>query len=134
MVCIYRVARGDGRTVYSVGWTSGGVRRMQQCGDLTKALAEAKIRAEQLAAGKLEAAKLSIAESDEYHAAKEAAQGEQLLEIVTEWKQARLLTGPDLIRACQQWAERHGGKMVRKATVAEAIVQFLRPRKPPRSK
>lgn len=129
IVRVYRVARGDGRKIYSVGWTSGGVRRLQQCGDLTTALAEAKLRAEQLAAGKLEAAQMSIAERDEYRAAKEAAQGAQLLEIVMEWKQARQLTGPDLIRACQQWAERHGGKMVRKATVAEAIVQFLASKK-----
>ena len=129
VVRVYRIKRGDGREIYSVGWNSGHVRRLQQCGDLKTALAEAKLRAEQLATGRLEAAQMSIAERDEYHAAKGAAGGVQLLEIVNEWNKARQLTGPDLMRACQQWSERHGGKVARKVTVAEAIALFLKAKK-----
>ena len=129
VVRVYRIKRRDGRQIYSVGWNAGHVRHLQQCGDLKTALDEAKIKAEQLAAGQMEAAQMSIAERDEYHAAKEAAGGAQLLEIVNEWNRARQLTGPDLMRACKQWSERHGGKVARKLTVAEAIKLFLAAKK-----
>ena len=90
VVRVYRFRRGDGREVYSVGWTTGKKRQLQQCGDQKTALAEAKLRAEQLAAGRMEAAQMSIAERDEYHAAKGAAKGAPLLDIVNEWNKARL--------------------------------------------
>jgi integrase len=126
---VYRLNRADGRELYSVGWTSGKIAKRKQCADLKTALADARLRADQLAAGQSDAANFTIAERDEYLAAKKSADGSPLLAIVEEWKKARALAGADIMRACQTWADRHGGRTAKKATIDDVVKLFMASKK-----
>lgn len=128
-VTVYRITRADKRQVFAVGWKDGSQHRRTQFADLAEALAEAKLKAEQLAAGRVEAASLTLGERDEYQAAKERADGVPLIQIVEEWAKARAFAGADMLRACQLWAERHGGKVAPSVTVAEAVEAFKKQKK-----
>lgn len=124
-VLIYRLTRGDGREIFTVAAHVGGRRVTRQFGTFGKAQAEAKLKAEQLAAGRVEAASMSIAERDEYVAARKAAAGTPLLTIVQEWQRARSLAGADVLRACTAWSERHGKQQTTRIKVADAIKAYV---------
>lgn len=124
-VKVYRLVRADGRLVYTVAAHVGGKRETRQFTDLAEAKAEATLKAEQLASGRVEAAAMSLAERDEYLAARKAAAGVPLLTIVQEWQRARALAGPDIIKACEAWSVKHGKQAPSKTTVSDAITAFL---------
>lgn len=126
---VYRLNRADGREVFTAAWHHGGVRKTKQFTELKEATAEATLRADQLAAGRVEGAEMSIAARDEYRAAKEAAAGVPLVAIIDEWAKSRGFAGPDMVKACQQWAERHGARAKSKVTVAAAIRDFMAAKK-----
>lgn len=128
-VTVYRILRGNGREVFAVGWKDGATHRRQQSADLAEALREAKLKAEQLAAGRVESAHLTISERDEYQAAKERAGGVPLVQIVETWAKARDLAGADILAACQQWADRHGGRAAKSETVEDAHRLFIAQKK-----
>lgn len=123
IVSIYRIQRG-GRTVYAVGWSSAGRKYRLQVADLARALEDARLRAEQLSAGRIDA---SAATGDDFAALREARRvcGDvPLLAALREWRQARELCNGQLMPAARAWAEAHGTKL-EDVTVAEAVERFL---------
>lgn len=127
-VRVYRVRHQTNASgwAYVIAWHTPEGRKTQKLADPAAAIAEARLKAEQLASGRVEAAQLSIAERDEYFAAKAMAKGEPLLSIVEAWGRARNIVGPDVLRACEFWAQRHGMAPQRQTTVAEAEKAFLK--------
>ena len=110
--------------IYQVGWTVGGVRRLQQFTDLNAALEEGRLRASQLASGQIDAATIGKPDRDELHAAREIVRGKgQLLPALREWVAAYNLTGGQITAAAEAWAARNHGKLDR-ITVADAVQRF----------
>jgi len=110
--------------IYQVGWTVGGMRRLQQFTDLNAALEEGRLRASQLASGQIDAATIGKPDRDELRAAREIVSGKgELLPALREWVAAYKLTGGQITAAAEAWAARNHGKLDR-ITVADAVRQF----------
>ncbi len=129
-VRIYRLERKAERgratrTVYQVSWFVAGARRLKQCATLDAARAEAKLKAEALAAGRSEAAVgVTLADVGTLNEIRRLAGRTPPLTAIEEWARARELCGDDLLVAAKAWAN---SKRAQKAvTVAEAVEAFLR--------
>ena len=112
---------------YVVAWKGVNGRQRQTVADEREALSEAKLKAEQLHAGRIEGAEMGRADRDELVAARRIIEplGVPLVSALEEWARARSTVGPDLIAACERWSERNGATD-RKTTVAQAITAFLK--------
>lgn len=123
---IYRIAslRSQSGWVYSAAWYEGGERRQKQSVDLDKLLARAKLKAEQLAAGRVGASELRVEDLELLNAASELIGDVPLLSALREWRRARELVGGDLIPACLAWSEKVAPSFER-ITVEDANQRFL---------
>jgi integrase len=117
-----------GGFVYAIAWHVGGVRKMRQFTDLTEAANEAKLKAEQLAAGKVEAASLTADDANTLIELRRLAGETPLAVAMQEWRKARDMVGTDLLHACEQWAQRHGKELPKK-TVSDAVDDFIAAKK-----
>lgn len=125
-VKIYRVRRGDGRETFKAAWHVGGVRRMREFPTYTEAHAEASLKADQLAAGKVTAAAdLSGDDAAALVEARGILKGVPMLSALREWAKARDLTGGNVIPAAEAWKARHAAKFARKK-VADVVTEFCR--------
>lgn len=110
--------------VYSVAWYEiGGKRKQKQFTDLEKAKAEARLKLDQLSAGKVEAAQADRSDLEELYQARKLAAGAPLVAAMEEYRAAKDLC-PDLLSAARHWKERNAPSFKR-ITVAEAIDLFL---------
>jgi integrase len=125
-VPIYKLVHkhAAGGFVYAVAWHVGGARRMKQFTDLAAAEAKAKLVAEQLAAGRVEAASLTTDDFNTLVEVRRLADKMPPVSAMQEWRRARDLVGVDLIPACEKWAQRHGNALPGK-TVSEAVTEFI---------
>jgi integrase len=115
--------------VYQVAWTAKGVRMLQQFTNLAAALEEGRLRANQLASGRIDAASISKPDRDELQAAREVIGTKgQLLPAVREWRRAFDLTGGEILPAAAAWAARHRVKLDH-ITVADAVKRFTETKK-----
>ena len=126
-VKIYRIRHANTKSgfVYSVAWHAGGIRRQKQFTLLKEAEEEARLRAEQLAAGRIDAAGYTTDDLEQLRAAKELCGDIPLLSALTEWKKAREQTQGHILDAAKAWAERNRPSFKR-ITVAEAVDLFLK--------
>lgn len=124
-VKIYRVRHRSTASgfVYCVSYNIGGRRFLPQFTDLDKALDEARLRADQLAAGKIESAAFSRPEVDELRAARSLVGETPVLSALKEWARAHDLTGGHVLAAAELWKARNVAKITRK-TVAEVVKEF----------
>jgi integrase len=113
-----------GGYVFAVAWHVGGQRRMKQFTRLPAALGQAKLVAEQLAAGRMEATSLTADDANTLIEVRRLADKMPPVAAMQEWQKARELVGVDLLRACEHWAQRHGKALPGK-TVAEAVDEFI---------
>lgn len=121
--------RQAARTIYTVAWHYAGRRLTKQFADLKRAQEEARLKADQLAAGRIDAA-ASIT-GDDLALIQEARRLAGTVPIITaleQWQKARELAGADVIMACEHWARRNG-KMDHALTVAQAVAKFLAAKK-----
>jgi integrase len=130
VVRIYRQERPaergrESRAFYALSWhDAGGVRRIRQFADLEVARAEARLKAEALAAGRSEAASaLSMDDVALLAELRRVAGAIQPLHALQEWAKARELCGDNLLSAAQSWANSKRAKTA--ATVAQAVQGFL---------
>lgn len=79
--------------IFQVAWHAGGARKLQQFTDESAALEEARLRARQIAAGRIGAATISKPDRDELHAARQIAGKVPLLAAMKEWRRAYDLSG-----------------------------------------
>ena len=115
--------------VYQVAWVIGGARKLQQFTDEAIALDEARLRAGQLASGRMDSASIGKPDRDELLAARQIIAGRgQLLPALREWAQAFDLTGGQIVTAAQAWKARTRGSIER-ITIRDLIARFLKEKK-----
>jgi integrase len=114
-------------SVYVVAWHVGGTRKLKQFTSAAKAEAEAILKAEQLAAGRLDAAYgVSVEDTEALKKAKEIAGDVPFLAALEEWRKARdLCGGGELINAAQAWHDANGTSGRRAVTVPTVVDEFL---------
>jgi integrase len=129
-VTIYRAVRPatrrqKKREIFTLAWHSGGRRQTRQFADLRKATDEGRLKAEQMASGRVElAAAMTLAEAELLTAAKRTVGEVPLLTALEEWKKGRKLCQGSFLRACELWAETQSSN-VELATAEEASRRFL---------
>lgn len=94
--------------IYQVAWTSHGARKIQQFTVEDEALDEARLRASQLASGRIDAASIGKPDRDELHAARQIVGTVPLLSALKEWAKAHELTNGHILAAAESWAARNG--------------------------
>jgi len=133
-VKVYAVKRPQttkqfGRTVFTVVWHAAGRRLTRQFADLKQANEEARLKAEQLAAGRIESA--AGITGDDVALLNEVRRLAGDIPVVTaleQWRHAREIAGADVIAACAHWARRQG-KFANPVTVKVAVAKFLAAKK-----
>lgn len=126
VVRIYRLSHRttSSRYVYAVSWIGPQGRKMQQFAEEAEALDEARLKAAQLAAGRVEAAEMTGADREELLAARALLGGAPLLSALTEWKKARDRAGGNLMVAAEAWAARNGAAF-EAVDVENAVKRFM---------
>ena len=129
-VKIYRVNHATAKTgkAFVLAWTTPMGRKMQKFASPKDAIREAKIKAGQLAHGRVEGADMTRGDRDELQAARQAANGTPVLAIIAEWTKARALTAGNILPACEAWAAR-AGKVHKRVKVADVVKEFLKAKK-----
>jgi integrase len=126
-VKIYRVRHKTTASgfAYAVATRSAdGKRHLAQFADLADATQEARLKAAQLNAGRIEGADMTRTDRDELQAAREAVGDVPLLAAITEWKKARELTAGNLLPAAEAWASRNGSAY-EQISVNTAVQRFI---------
>lgn len=126
-VRIYRERHPRNRSgwAYIAAWHTPAGRRRAKFATPAAALDEARLRAAQLAAGKVIAADMTGSEREELLSARQLAEGMPLLSALREWRAARKLVGGDILAACEHWRARNDNA-ADSPTVADAVARFLR--------
>lgn len=109
---------------YTVAWTTPQGRQLVQFADETAALQEARLKAAQLAAGRIEAADLTREDRDVIKEARRMCGSVPVLAALDEWLRVRELTNGNAIPAAEAWAARNGRRF-KQVGVGEAIDQFI---------
>lgn len=129
-VRVYRVERPAERgraprVVYSVAWNAAGMNRVRQFADLDDARAEAKLKADALAAGRSEAAvAMSMDDVATIAQLRRISGKTPPLAAMEEWAAARALVGSEIIPACKAWKEKNAPR-IDPVTVSEAVERFI---------
>lgn len=123
--CVYQFTRKDGRIVYTAAWNIGERRFTRQFSTYAAAHGEASLKADQLAAGRINAASTLTAEDGNLLIkARQLAGDVPVLAALQEWAKARELTNGHVIAAAEAFAARHG-QGTKAVTVAQALKEFL---------
>lgn len=85
---------------------------------------EARLKAAQLAEGRVEAADLTRSDRDELLAARELCEGLPLVAALQEWKRARDLTGGSIIAVAEAWASRVT-ETFEEISIQQAVAGFI---------
>lgn len=124
---VYMFTRKDGRKVFTACWSPvPGHSKTRQFSSYEAAHAEASLKADQLAAGKLAVASADTRDLDELAAARKIAARFELpvMAALAEWSRARELTQGNVIPACEAWAARNSSPVDR-ITVEAVVKKFL---------
>lgn len=127
VVRVYRTkhARMASGFVYQVAWTVAGSRKLRQFADEAAALEEARLRAGQLAAGRIDAATIGRPDMDELRAARQIVGKTPLLAALKEWAKASEITQGQLLAAAEAWRAKHAPSFKR-IKLSAAIRDFIR--------
>lgn len=112
--------------IFTVAWNTPTGRKRCKFANLDAAMGEARTKAQQLAAGRIESASMTASDRDELTAARKfAARFEvPLLTALAEWSRSRELTQGNVIAASEAWAARNSSPVDR-ITVAAVVKKFL---------
>lgn len=122
-VKVYRTERGNGRTIFQVGWMEGKKRRIKQKSSYDEAMDFAEDLAASMARGVYDLP-LTQREVEDYRHAKEIVGDESLVLAVQKLKRAEGLVGADLIPLCERWANLSANG-AREMRVDEAVKRFI---------
>lgn len=110
---------------YVLAWvTSAEGRQTQKFADPAAAIEEARVKASQIAAGRVEGAEMTRTDRDELQAARALTGSVPLLAALQEWVKARDITEGHILPAAEAWASRNVTRTVRKK-VADVVDEFL---------
>jgi len=122
---VYRFERADGREVFTSAWHASGRRFTRQFATFAQAHADAQLKAEQLAAGRIDAAAtVKIEDADVLAEARRLCRNVPILSAIAEWAKGRALVGGSILPACEAWKAKSRGAVSR-ATVSAALNRFL---------
>jgi integrase len=126
-VTVYRNAHHGTKSgwIFVVAWNTPAGRKREKFSSSSEAIAEARTKAAQLNAGRIEGASMTTGDRDELAAARKLANGTPVLSALTEWAQANQLTTGNVLAAAKAWAARTG-KVETRVKVAEVVKQFLK--------
>ena len=126
-VRIYRIKhpRTKAGVIYSVAYHDGQARRQKQFTRLKEAEEEARLKADQLAAGRVDLSGYTREDLEELQKAREMAGGVPLLSALAEWQKATEQTQGHLLDAARVWSERNQPSFQR-ISLAEAYDVFLK--------
>ena len=110
---------------YVLAWRTPTGRKTQKFAKPDAAIVEGRIKASQLAAGRIEGAEMSRGDRDELQAARKMVEGLPLLSALEEWAQARQLTAGNVLAAAKAWAAKNG-KVETRTKVADVVKKFLK--------
>lgn len=123
-VKIYRHTRKSGQIVYTVAWYSGGQRKIRQFSTLAKAKDEARLKSDQLNAGKISvASNLTVDDVELLRAVRSICGDTPVLSALEQYAKAIDLVGDDLMEACRSWAAKNAGG-VKKIDFPDAVDRF----------
>lgn len=130
VVRVYKVKHATSKTgnAYVLAYQDGGQRRLQKFADPGAALAEARLKADQLNAGRIAGASMSAGDRDELQAARRLAGAVPVVAALEEWQRGRKLCGGSIIPACELWAATQTAKL-EDVTAAEASRRYLESRR-----
>lgn len=125
-VKIYRVKHATSRTgfTYVLSWITPTGRKRQKFAGEAEALSEARLKADQFNAGRIEGAEMTRSDRDELQAARVLCGGIPIMAALNEWSQARELTQGALLAAAEAWKARHRAA-IEQVTVSVLIDRFL---------
>lgn len=125
-VKIYRVKHKTTESgwAYVLAWTSCGRRRLQQFASESEAIEEGRIKAAQMAEGRVETADMTRSDRDTLIAARKICGDVPILAALHEWRKARDISQGHVIAAVEAWASRHTAKFKR-IKIADAIEAFI---------
>ena len=110
---------------YVIAWRSPTGRQRKKFADVDAALLEARIKAGQLNAGRIEGADMSRADRDELVAARRITGATPLLAALNEWAAARDLTVGNVLLAARAWSAKQG-RVETRVDVAAVVKEFLK--------
>ena len=111
--------------IFVLAWNTPTGRKREKFADEGEAIAEARTKAAQLAAGRVEGATMSTGDRDELVAARKLTNGTPLLAALEEWSKATQLTTGNVLAAAKAWAARNG-KVEKRTKVSDVVKQFLK--------
>ena len=124
---VYRSAEPTNASgiAYILAWQTASERKRQKFSAEARALAEARIKAAQLNAGRIEGADMTRGDCDELQAARKLAEGVPLIAAMEEWAKARQLTSGNVLTAAKAWAARNG-EVEKRVKVSAVVKEFLK--------
>lgn len=127
-VTVYRLKHKGGKkgVTHVIAWHTPAGRQRKKVANQADALSEARLKATQLNAGKLEAADVSASDRDELAAAREITASTPLLSALREWKEARALCAGNLIGAVRFYAEHFKNAERKRISVRDAVEAFMK--------
>ena len=111
--------------IYVLAWNTPRGRQREKFADESEVLAEARTKAAQLSAGRVEGANMSTGDRDELAAARKVVNGTPLLVALEEWSKANQLTTGNVVAAAKAWAARNG-KVEKRVLVSDVVKEFLK--------
>ncbi len=133
-VKVYKVNRParSGRpaqTLFTLVWYTGEKRNTKQFSSAAAAMEEGKLKLDQLAAGRVDAAaEMTIEDAATLAEARRLAGEVPLVAALGEWRRARELAGGMLIQAAEAWVAKQG-TAYKPILVGDAILRFLKAKK-----
>lgn len=130
IVKVYRVKHATSASgfTYVIASSSAGTRKLQKFAIESDAMAEARLKADQLNAGRVEGAEMSRADRDELQEARKITGSVPVLVALREWSKVVSLTDGNLFAAAEAWAARNS-KACDPVTAAEGVKLFLAAKK-----
>ncbi len=128
MVKVYEVEHPTNASgkAYVVSYRTPIGRKTVKFANPEAAMEEARLRAEKLAAGKVEAADMTGGDHEELTAAREIVGEMPLLAALREWREAHRLASGNVLAAVRFHAEHFKGDARRTITIKEAIIAFMK--------
>lgn len=127
VVKVYRNAAPRAKTgwEYTLAWQTEAGRQRKAFADQSVALAEARLKAEQIDSGQVQAAGMSREDRDELVTLREIAGAVPPVVALKEWARARELTQGHVVPAAEAWAARNGRSSRDRITVGQAIDRYM---------
>ena len=120
-----RHATASNGWTYVLAYHESGQRKRQKFSDAGEAIAEARLKAEQLNAGRLEGAEMTRSDRDELQSARKIAGATTVISALKEWARARDLTQGNVVAAAEAWKARNVAKVARRKVI-DVVLEFCR--------